>query len=81
MPLPARIKGYIKDATGSGIVGATVTCAGVSTQTIAGGVYLLVVPVTGNQTVTCSIAGRTSSSTVVTVTAGGVASAPLITLT
>lgn len=80
MPLPARIKGYIKDATGAGIVGATATCGGVSAQSITGGVYLLVVPVTGVQTVTGSIAGRTSASVSVTLVPGGVASAPLITL-
>jgi hypothetical protein len=81
MPLPARIKGYIKDASGAGIAGATISCAGISVQTIAGGAYLLVVPVTGVQTVTGSMAGRTSVSVPVALTAGGVASAPLITLT
>jgi hypothetical protein len=81
MPLPVRIKGYIKDASGAGIVGATVTCAGVSAKTIAGGVYLLVVPVTGVQTVTASLAGRKSASVSVDLTAGGIASAPQITLT
>jgi hypothetical protein len=80
MPFPARIKGYIKDAHGAGIVGATISCAGISAQTIAGGVYLLAVPVSGAQTVTASMAGRTSASVTVMVTAGGVASAPLITL-
>jgi hypothetical protein len=80
MPLPTRIKGYIKDAAGAGIVGATATCAGVSATTIAGGVYLLVVPVTGAQTVTGSMAGRTSVSVSVALAPGGTASAPLITL-
>lgn len=80
MPLPARIKGYVKDAAGAGIVGATVACAGVSVQSATGGAYLLVVPVVGTQTVTGSMAGRTSASVSVTLAAGAVASAPLITL-
>lgn len=80
MPLPAKIKGSIKDAGGAGIVGATVTCAGVSAKTVTGGAYLLVVPVSGVQTITGSIPGRTSASVSVTVTAGGVATAPQITL-
>jgi hypothetical protein len=81
MGLPARVKGYIKDASGVGIVGATATCAGISAQTIAGGVYLLAVPVSGVQTVTGSMAGRTAVSVTVSLTAGGAASAPQITLT
>jgi hypothetical protein len=81
MPLPARIKGCIKDARGEGIVGATAACGGVSAKTIAGGAYLLMVPADGVQTVTGSMAGRTSVSVTVAVTAGGTASAAPITLT
>jgi hypothetical protein len=79
--LPAKIKGTIKDAAGVGIIGATATCAGVSVKTVVGGTYLLTVPVIGAQTVTGSMAGRVSASVSVTLTAGGVASAPNITLT
>ncbi|MBL0225758.1 MAG: hypothetical protein IPQ16_09355 [Geobacteraceae bacterium] len=81
MALPAKVKGYIKDAGGVGIVGATVTCAGITAKTLTGGVYLLAVPVSGIQTVTGSMAGRTSASVTVSLTAGGSASAPQITLT
>ena len=80
MALPARIKGYIKDAGGVGIVGATATCAGISAQTVSGGVYLLSVPVTGAQTVTGSAAGKTAASVPVSLIAGGSVTAPLITL-
>lgn len=81
MPFPVRIKGYIKDAAGAGIIGATATCAGVSVKTIAGGTFLMVVPVTGVQTVTGSMDGRASASVSVDLTAGGTALAPIITLT
>jgi primosomal replication protein N len=81
MALPAKVKGYIMDASGVGIVGATVTCAGISAKTVTGGVYLLAVPVSGLQTVTASMAGRTSASMTVSLTAGGTASVPQITLT
>ncbi len=80
MALPARVKGYIKDAGGVGIVGATATCAGISAQTVTGGAYLLSVPVAGVQTVTGSVAGKTAASVSVSLTAGGVAAAPVITL-
>ena len=80
MALPARVKGYIKDASGVGIVGATATCAGISAQTVSGGVYLLSVPVAGAQTVTGSAAGRTAVSVSVSLTAGGAVTAPVITL-
>jgi hypothetical protein len=80
MPLPAKITGKITDAAGVGIVGASAICAGISTKTTTGGAYLLLVTAAGTQTVTGSMAGRTSASVTVATVSGGAVSAPVLVL-
>ncbi|MFA6330293.1 MAG: carboxypeptidase-like regulatory domain-containing protein [Candidatus Micrarchaeia archaeon] len=70
----AAVSGYVRDGSGVGLAGASVSCAGYSATTASDGSYsisgIAMAAVTGSCTLAASKSGYTSASATVSLTAG-----------
>jgi hypothetical protein len=78
---PGNVTGQVVNSSNTGLAGATVAAAGLSTTTAADGSYTLSNLPAGATNITASLTGFQNGSTSVTVVAGTTATAPTITLT
>jgi hypothetical protein len=77
---PGNVTGSVVNGGGTGLSGATVTAAGLTTSTAADGSYALNDLPAGQTTIQASLTGFQSGSTTVTVVAAATTAAPAITL-
>jgi hypothetical protein len=77
---PGNVTGSVVNSSGTGLSGASVSAAGLSTATAADGSYTLSNLPAGQTTIQASLTGFQSGSTTVTVVAAATTAAPAITL-
>jgi hypothetical protein len=77
---PGNVTGQVVNSSNTGLSGATVTAAGLSTVTAADGSYALNNLPAGSTNITASLTGFQNGSASVTVAAGATTPAPTITL-